>query len=141
MTKLIRSAFVMCALILLFGYPSYAQEAGGERQVKPVTGIEDNGILVFKTADDSFKWWVDGRVMIDSAAYLKSDNQLANGTELRRVRAGFNMVLWKTWTSQFDVDLVDNAVDLKDMWIAYNGWVIDRPLHRNGTSGLVYRPL
>lgn len=32
-----------------------------------------------------------------------------------------NMVLWQNWAAQFDVDMVDNAVDIKDAWVGYTG--------------------
>lgn len=93
-----------------------------EEELKPVDVFQGAGILVFKTPDDRFKWWLDGRIMIDSAMYANSDNQLSNGIEIRRARLALNMVLWKDWASQFDIEYVqDNTIEIKDMWIGYTG--------------------
>ncbi|HVZ21292.1 MAG TPA: porin [Vicinamibacterales bacterium] len=89
--------------------------------LEPAGAFQGAGLLIIKTPDERFKWWLDGRLNIDSAFYLKSDNNLANGIELRRARLATNMVLWKDWAAQFDVDYVDNAVDVKDAWIGYIG--------------------
>lgn len=90
-------------------------------QIEPVDVFQGAGILLFKSDDDRFKWWLDGRLNLDAAMYLNSDNTLANGVELRRARFALNMVLWKDWAAQFDIDFVDNAVDVKDAWIGYTG--------------------
>lgn len=79
------------------------------------------GVLIFQTPDERFQWWLDGRLNLDSAYYFNSDNQLSNGIELRRARFALNMILWKDWMGQMDVDFVDNAVDVKDAWIGYRG--------------------
>lgn len=76
---------------------------------------------MFESDDHRFKWWLDGRVMLDSAFYFNSDNTLANGAELRRGRFAMNFNLWETWAAQFDVDFADSAVAVKDAWIGYQG--------------------
>ena len=89
----------------------------------PVDVFQGAGILILQTPDQKFKWFLDGRVNLDTAAYFNSDkgNTLANGTELRRGRFALNMVLWKTWAAQFDVDLAEESVAVKDAWIGYTG--------------------
>jgi phosphate-selective porin OprO/OprP len=84
--------------------------------------IQDAGVLLVQTADQSFKWWLDGRLMLDAAAYAGGSNKLSNGAEVRRARLGFRMVFWKVWASKFEVDFADNEVAVKDMWLAYTGW-------------------
>lgn len=91
------------------------------QQLEPAGTFQGAGLLLFKTPDDRFKWWIDGRLNLDAAAYFNSDNELANGTEIRRARFAMNMVLWENWAAQFDVDFVDNAVDVKDAWVGYTG--------------------
>jgi phosphate-selective porin OprO/OprP len=93
----------------------------GEAQAQPVDVFQGAGLLLFETPDHQFKWWIDGRLNIDTAYYFNSDNTLANGTELRRARFAMNMQLWQNWASQFDIDFVDNAVDVKDAWVGYTG--------------------
>lgn len=89
---------------------------------QPVDIFQGAGVLLFKTQDESFKLWLDGRIQLDAASYFKSDTPMANGAEIRRARFGFNMVYSKNWAAQFDVDFADNAVEMKDMWIAYTGF-------------------
>jgi phosphate-selective porin OprO/OprP len=88
---------------------------------EPVGVFQGAGLLIFQSPDQRFKWWMDGRVNLDTAFYANSDNTLSNGVELRRGRFAMNMVLWTTWAAQFDVDFVDNAVDVKDVWVGYTG--------------------
>lgn len=92
-----------------------------KEKAEPMGVFQRAGILLFQTPDERFQWWLDGRVNLDAATYFNSDNQLANGIELRRGRVAINMVLWKDWAGQFDVDFVDNAVDVKDAWLGYIG--------------------
>lgn len=92
-----------------------------EPKPQPVDVFQGAGVLVAQTPDGAFKWWLDGRLNLDTAYYFNSDNTLANGVELRRARFAINMALWKTWAAQFDVDFVENAVDVKDAWVGYTG--------------------
>jgi len=123
--KTLRTLSFACLLACAgFVGPALAQEATTDPQtpaLEPVDVFHGAGILIMKTPDDSFKWWLDGRLMIDAAMYHNSDNTLANGVKVRRARFAMNMVFWKTWASQLDVDFADNAVDVKDAWIGYTG--------------------
>lgn len=122
--------FGLLALLaaVLFAVPALAQtpqpaDKGDEPQeLEPVGVFQGAGILFFKSDDDRFKWWLDGRLNLDAAYYSNSDNTLANGTELRRGRFALNMVFWKDWAAQFDVDFVDESVGVKDAWIGYIGF-------------------
>ena len=87
----------------------------------PVDVYEDAGILMAKTPDGAFRWWLDSRMMLDSAVYAGSENRLANGAELRRGRVGIRMVFWHDWAAKFEVEYADNQAAVKDMWIAYIG--------------------
>lgn len=107
-----------------------APTADDPQQAAPVDVFHDAGILVFESPDHQFKWWLDGRVMLDSALYFNSDNVLANGAELRRGRFAMNFNLWTTWAAQFDVDFADSAVAVKDAWIGYQG--VENSLIRAG---------
>ncbi|MCC7008809.1 MAG: hypothetical protein IT184_08340 [Acidobacteria bacterium] len=98
-----------------------APPADEQTPPEPVNVFQGAGILIAQSPDQRFKWWVDGRLNLDSAYYFNSDNTLANGVELRRARFALNMQLWRTWVSQFDVDFVENAVDVKDAWVGYSG--------------------
>ncbi len=80
------------------------------------------GVLAWGTEDGEFRWWIDGRIYLDFAAYDEGDTAMGDGAELRRGRLGVKSILWGTWSGELDIDYADNEVDVKDMWIAYNGW-------------------
>ena len=122
------------ATIVLAGAAAIAQSASAQQtppaaptptdepqQLEPAGAFQGAGLLIFQTPDQRFKWWMDGRLNLDSAFYFNSDNPLSDGVEIRRARFAMNMVLWQNWAAQFDIDFVDNAVDVKDAWVGYTG--------------------
>lgn len=113
--------FALLAVILPTAVSAQTPAPPAEEQGEPVDVFQNAGILVFESPDHRFKWWLDGRVMLDTAYYFNSDNVLANGAELRRGRFAMNFNLWETWAAQFDVDFADSAVAVKDAWIGYQG--------------------
>lgn len=122
--KTIRYALLALLLGLAAAATASAQPTTSDNpqeRAEPMGVFQRAGILIFQTPDERFQWWLDGRVNLDAAHYFNSDNQLSNGIELRRARFALNMVLWTDWAGQLDVDLVDNAVDVKDAWIGYTG--------------------
>lgn len=112
-------AIVLC--LMVGGLPAAAQTPG---KPVPLPGAYDGGYLVFQSADSAFKYWLDGRLQIDGAVYSgsKNTNALANGTEIRRGRIGVKTTMFTKWLGEIDVDFADNAVEMKDMWIGYQGW-------------------
>lgn len=95
-----------------------------ERTLEPVglTGFYDNGYLVATSKDGAFKYWLDGRVNLDAAAFSGSENRLATGAEVRRARIGVKATLFTNWLAEIDVDFADNAIEMKDMWMGYAGF-------------------
>lgn len=131
MRRLTRSLAIIPLLALWLAVPAFAQEppkpgpASGPAQedLKKVDVFQGAGILLFQTPDERFKWWLDGRIMLDAAMYTGSVNQLSNGMEIRRARMALNMVLWTDWASQFDIEYIqDGTIEIKDMWIGYTGF-------------------
>jgi phosphate-selective porin OprO/OprP len=109
--------------LVVLSSPAFAQapEPPPPPQPHPVGLFEDTGVLVAQTPDGNFRWWLAGRMMLDTAYYMNSDNQLANGVKLRKARMGLNTVFWKNWASTFNVDVADGVLDVKDTWIGYTG--------------------
>ncbi len=95
-----------------------------EREMEPVglTGFYDNGYLVASSANGDFKYWLDGRVNLDAATYSGADNRLPTGFEVRRARIGLKATLFRTWLAEIDMDIADNLVEMKDMWMGYAGF-------------------
>jgi phosphate-selective porin OprO/OprP len=102
-----------------------AMPLAGQTPGKPVPlpGAYDGGYLVFQSADSAFKYWLDGRLQVDGAVYSdsKNTNSLANGTEIRRGRLGVKTTMFTNWLGEMDFDFAANAVEMKDMWIGYQG--------------------
>ncbi|HEX7023223.1 MAG TPA: porin [Gemmatimonadales bacterium] len=97
---------------------SAAQQPG---QPVPLPGVFDGGYLVFQSRDSAFKYWLDGRIMLDAAWYGGSRNTLSNGTAVRRARIGVKATLFTDWLAEIDVDFAGDAVEMKDLWIGYGG--------------------
>lgn len=95
-----------------------------EREMPPVSlaGFYDNGYLVYSSADGAYKYWLDGRVMVDAASYQGAENRLASGVEIRRGRIGVKATIANDWLAEVDVDFANNAVEIKDMWGGYAGF-------------------
>ncbi len=101
-----------------------ASGAEDERTLAPVglTAFYDNGYLVGTSSDGKFKYWLDGRVNLDTAWYSGAENRLPHGSEVRRGRIGLKATLFQDWLGEIDLDFADNAVEIKDMWLGYAGF-------------------
>ena len=82
----------------------------------------DKGQLAWESADGAYKFRLTGRVQFDGLFNSGSENRLSNGVTLRRVRLGYKAVVAKDWTSELSVDFAENAVDIKDAFIGYQGF-------------------
>ena len=108
-----RVVTLLAALVLL------ATVANAEADETALKAYSDNGTLVLKSDDGQFKWWFDNRVYLDSAAYLEGENDLSDGTILRRARMAVKTILWRDWYAEIDVDLAEESVEIKDVYLTY----------------------
>ncbi|HVZ49910.1 MAG TPA: porin [Gemmatimonadaceae bacterium] len=116
---LISAATTWCAAIVV----AAPQSASAQDPGKVATpGGYEGGYLVFQSADGAFKYWLDGRIQVDAASYFGSDNKLGSGTDIRRARLGWKATLFTDWHGEIDVDFAGNAVEMKDMWLGYEGF-------------------
>jgi len=113
-------AVLAAGAICAFASPAAAQEPG--RRPVSLPGMYDGGYLVFQSSDSAFKYWLDARAQVDFADYLGGENALATGVALRRVRLGVKTTLYRNWLGEIDVDFAGDAVEVKDLWIGYQGW-------------------
>ena len=81
----------------------------------------DKGKLEWASADGTTSFRLVGRVQLDGVAFSGSENRLANAVTLRRIRIGYKARIAKDWVSEIDVDFAENAVDVKDAFIGYEG--------------------
>jgi phosphate-selective porin OprO and OprP len=105
---------VAAALLLLL--LSGAARAG----TTPLGSWSDNGILIFKSADSTFMWWLDARLNLDATWFVEDKNSLGDCASLRRARLAIKTVLWRDWYAEMDVDLSKEAVGFDDAYLRYD---------------------
>ena len=76
------------------------------------------GRLRFKSGEASFE--VGGRIMVDTAVFDGNDD-LHNGSELRRARLFMSGHVYDNWKFKLQTDFAGNEVTLKDAYIRYTG--------------------
>jgi len=86
----------------------------------PLTTEVRNGILVFETKDQMTKIWTDIRVQADGAVFFGDTyNPIGNGTSIRRARFGIKTSFGKNWYGEFDMDISNSELELKDAYMKY----------------------
>jgi len=91
----------------------------------PLKSVSEEGLLVFESEDGMFKWWTDTRVYLDAAFYDEDESQMGSGTKLRRGRMAWKAILYRDWYAEFDFDLSEEHVEVKDAYIRYDN-IFDR---------------
>ncbi len=102
----------------------YGQEVGMRIKLNPESR---DGILMFSSTDNRFRYWFDNRVYFDGAFYLGDntyqgvEHEIGNGVNIRRMRFALKAIIWGNWGGEIDFDFGNNAVDIKDAYIRYIG--------------------
>ena len=102
----------------------YGQEVGIRVRLNPESR---DGILMFSSTDNRFRYWFDNRVYFDGAMYFGENtyqgvtHEIGNGVNIRRMRFAIKAILWGHWGGEIDFDFGNNAVDIKDAYIRYIG--------------------
>lgn len=79
-----------------------------------------NGILTFESEDQKFKIWYDVRVQVDGAMFFGDTyNPIGNGTSIRRARFAVKSELGKNWYAEFDMDISNSELELKDALVEF----------------------
>ena len=107
----------------------YGQEVG--LRVTLNTESRD-GILMFSSTDNRFRYWFDNRVYFDGAVYFGDNtyqgvtHEIGNGVNIRRMRFAMKAIIYGHWGGEIDFDFGNNGVDIKDAYIRYigNNWQI-----------------
>ena len=100
----------------------YGQQIGVRVSLNPESR---DGILMFSSTDNSFRYWFDNRVYFDAAMYSGENtyqgetNEIGNGVNIRRMRFAMKTIIWGNWGGEIDFDFGNNAVDIKDAYIKY----------------------
>jgi len=111
-----RNWFVKLAAVALLTALAGSALAGST----PLNASSDDGILVFKSEDGAFKWWMDTRVYLDMAFYNEDKNPLGDGVQLRRGRMAWKAILWSDYYVEFDLDFAEEGTEVKDAYIRYD---------------------
>lgn len=81
---------------------------------------ERNGILVLESFNDDYRVWFDIRVQADGAMFFGQPmNPIGNGTAIRRARFAAKVEFAKNWYAEFDMDIANSELELKDAYLSY----------------------
>ncbi|MDM8545572.1 porin [Candidatus Venteria ishoeyi] len=97
-------------------------DSGGDGGENQDLLISSEGGLEVASYDGEFSFELGGRLMVDSAFYQQDKADLGNGTELRRARIELEGTMFTDWAYELGVDFSDGNADVKDAYMAYNGF-------------------
>ena len=83
-----------------------------------------DGILVLESPKSNYKIWYDTRIQADGAAFFGAPDYadpIGNGTSIRRARFAVKAQIDEKWYGEFDMDLANGLVELKDAIVRYTG--------------------
>ena len=118
------------AALLLLSQAAFAQKAVKYNQYgvavqSDVLDVEaQDGILVLASPTTKYKLWFDIRVQADGAAFFGAPeyaDPIGNGTSIRRARFAVKGQIDENWYGEFDMDLANGLVELKDAIVRYTG--------------------
>ncbi len=115
---------LLSSLALVLALPVCAQEtrdtekriADLEKKIEKLSAKKEEA----KESGLSVKF--GGRFHLDSTYFNGNENRLANGTFMRRARISFKVGMGKDWVGEGDVDFAEAIVNIKDMWVGYQGF-------------------
>ena len=126
-----RKLITVSALVLLSLSAAFAQKAPvkynqyGVAVNSDVLDVEaQDGILVMASPDTKYKMWFDIRVQADVASYFGAPSwadKIGNGVSIRRARFAVKGQVDENWYGEFDMDLANGLVELKDAIVRYTG--------------------
>ena len=125
-----RKLLSVAAIALLTLTAAFAQKAPKYNQYgvavqSDVLDVEaQDGILVLASPNTKYKLWFDIRVQADVAAFFgapKYADPIGNGVSIRRARFAVKGQVDENWYGEFDMDLANGLVELKDAIIRYTG--------------------
>jgi phosphate-selective porin OprO and OprP len=73
-------------------------------------------------SNDGFYVKFGGRLHLDAVYYNGGQNRLPDGTFMRRARISWKVGFGPDWIGEGDVDFAESAVNIKDMWLGYQGF-------------------
>ena len=83
-----------------------------------------DGFLVIESPKSDYKIWFDNRIQFDAGAFFGAPewaDPIGNGVSIRRARFAIKAQVDKNWYGEFDMDLADGLVELKDAIVRFTG--------------------
>ncbi len=115
-----RNVVFLCVLFLAMSLvPLWVRPASGS---EPGQVDWKHGILFWESKDGAFAGRFDTRAFLNGAYFFENKNKLSNGTHLRKARFALKMTLWKNWYTEWDIDVAEGIVEIKDMYLRYDGF-------------------
>ncbi len=119
-------AFITPLALMLLAGPAFAQTtADSEARIaaleKQVANLSKPDTKKDSKDGDVFVKF-GGRFHLDNYYFDGSDNRLTNGTFMRRARISFKLGLGRNWVGEGDVDFAEAVVNIKDLWVGYQGF-------------------
>ncbi len=81
----------------------------------------ENGILFFKSDDGAHSTRFDVRGLINGGYFFEKENLLSDGTHIRKARFALKTQINRYWRTEWDIDVAEGAVEIKDMFVAWYG--------------------
>ena len=126
-----RKLISVFAIALLTVSAAFAQKAPakfnqyGVAVQSDVLDVEaQDGILVMASPNSKYKMWFDIRVQADVAGFFGAPSwadKIGNGVSIRRARFAVKGQVDENWYGEFDMDLANGLVELKDAIVRYTG--------------------
>lgn len=125
-----RKLICLTATLLLTLSAAFAQKAVKYNQYGVAVNSDrldveaQDGILVFASPETGYKLWFDVRAQADGAVFFGAPeyaDPIGNGTSIRRARFAVKGQVDENWYGEFDMDLANGLVELKDAIIRYTG--------------------
>ena len=127
-----RKLLCLTAILLLAASAAWAQKPVKYNQYGVAVSSDrldveaQDGILVLESPTSSYKLWFDIRVQADAAAFFGAPefaDPIGNGTSIRRARFAVKGQIDENWYGEFDMDLANGLVELKDAIATRTGTV------------------
>ena len=125
-----RKLICLSAILLLTASAAFAQRAVKYNQYGVAVSSDrldaeaQDGILVLASPSSAYKLWFDIRVQADGAVFFGAPDYadpIGNGTSIRRARFAVKGQIDEKWYGEFDMDLANGLVELKDAIVRYTG--------------------
>ena len=84
-----------------------------------------DGFLVIESPKSGYKIWFDNRAQVDAAGFFGAPDYAdptGSGASIRRARFAIKAQVDNNWYGEFDMDLANGLVELKDAIVRYTGF-------------------